>query len=45
MKLFVRLRFWNVPEISMKDLARWLTDDSRAETVLARCAYSGLNTQ
>ncbi len=34
MKLFVRLRFWNVPEISTKDLANWLTDDSRPKPVL-----------
>jgi rhodanese-related sulfurtransferase len=34
MKLFVRLRFWNVPEISTKDLARWLTDDSRPKPFL-----------
>jgi rhodanese-related sulfurtransferase len=34
MKLFVRLRFWNVPEISTKDLASWLTDDSRPKPFL-----------
>jgi rhodanese-related sulfurtransferase len=34
MKLFVRLRFWNVPQISTKDLARWLTDDSRPKPFL-----------
>src|SRR5580704_19234763 len=34
MKLFVRVRFWNVPHISTKDLARWLADDSRPKPVL-----------
>ncbi len=34
MKLFVRLRFWNVREISTKDLASWLTDESRTKPLL-----------
>jgi rhodanese-related sulfurtransferase len=33
-KLFVRLRYWNVPEISTKDLASWLTDESRTKPFL-----------
>jgi rhodanese-related sulfurtransferase len=34
MKFFVRLRFWEVPGISTKDLARWLKDDSRPKPFL-----------
>jgi rhodanese-related sulfurtransferase len=33
-KLCVRVRFWNVPPISTKEVADWLVDDTRLKPVL-----------